>query len=102
MHNHRASTQSTSNGEVCKSTATAAEEEVVSDKICNEKEETDATCKSELQLLPPPTSWFQPEQNIDSCSKDDSDQASSGNEALSDSSESVLDDYDCKVVKVFL
>lgn len=100
MHKYNASTQSASNGEVCKSTATAVDEDVVSDTVgdsttCNEKEETDATCKSELQLLPPPTSWFQPEQHIDSCNKDDSDQASSDNEALSDSSESVLDDYDC-------
>lgn len=100
MHKNNSTAQSTFNGEVCKSTATAVDEDVVSDtvgdsKTCNEKEETDATCKSELQLLPPPTSWFQPEQHADSCNKDDSDQASSINEALSDSSESVLDDYDC-------
>ncbi len=100
MHKYSVSTQSAFNGEVCKSTATTAEEDVVSDTVgasetCNEKKETDATCKSELQLLPPPTSWFQPEQHIDSCNRNDSDQASSDNEALSDSSESVLDDYDC-------
>lgn len=100
MHRYEAPTQSAAHSEVCESTVTTAGEDIVSDiggdaKTCNEKEEI-GTCKSELQLLPPPTSWFQPEQQPDSCSKaSDSDQASSGNESLSDSSESVLDDYDC-------
>jgi len=56
--------------EVCESTATTADEDAASDivgdtKTSNAKEEKD-TCKSELQLLPPPTSWFQPEQQTDS------------------------------------
>lgn len=90
--------------EVCESTATTADEDAASDivgdtKTSNAKEEKD-TCKSELQLLPPPTSWFQPEQQTDSyMQSSDSDQASYKDEALSiessDSSESVLDDYDC-------
>lgn len=99
MHRYHASAQSTAHGEaLCETTA---DEDVVSDtiaggtKTCNEKEERD-TCKPELQLLPPPTSWFQPEQKPDSCCQgNDGDQVSSDSEALSDSSESVLDDYDC-------
>ena len=64
MHRYEAPTQSAAHSEVCESTVTTAGEDIVSDiggdaKTCNEKEEI-GTCKSELQLLPPPTSWFQP------------------------------------------
>ena len=104
MNRYGTTTQSAAHDEVCESTTvTTADEDVASDivgneKTCNEQEET---CKSDLQLLPPPSSWFQPEQQTDNfIQSSDSDQASSTDKALSieessDSSESVLDDYDC-------
>jgi len=72
--------QSAAKGEFCESTATTADEHATSDIV---GDTTSKNQKLALQLLPPPTSWFQPEQ------KTDSDLESSA------SSESILDDYDC-------
>lgn len=81
--------------------------------MCSEKEETDdSNNKPELHLLPPPNSWFQPEnqqhssgsyiqQSSDvrsgkeSISSDISDTALSSEQTSSKSPDSILDDYNC-------
>ena len=96
MHHYRTPIQFTADdGQVCESTVKSADEGADSDisgdgRSCVEKIGREI-CKTELQLLPPPTSWF--EQRTGDCNK-----TSSEDEALSSSAESVLDDYNCTKV----